>query len=191
MSTITDHLAACVRELRTAAGLSLEALSARSGVSRSMLSQIERGESSPTAVVLDRVAGGLGVPLASLFDAPAAPPHPVARATDRTPWRDPASGYVRTNVSPPGIPSPFAIIEVELPPGADVAYENGPHLSGVHQQVWVREGDLELTADGAVHRLADGDCAAMRLGAPTRFRNTGDRVARYAVVVSVPGRGSA
>lgn len=191
MSTITDHIAGRVRELRSAAGLSLEALSARCGVSRSMLSQIERGESSPTAVVLDRIASGLGVPLATLFDAPAAPPDPVVRAADRAPWRDPSSGYVRTNVSPPGYPSPFAIVDVELPPGADVGYDNGPHLAGVHQQVWVRDGVLELTAGGAVHDLGPGDCVAMELDAPTRFRNTGASAVRYAVVVATPHRGAA
>lgn len=191
MSTITDDLAARVRELRAGAGLSLEGLAGRCGVSRSMLSQIERGESSPTAVVLDRIASGLGVPLASLFDPPAAPPLPVVRAADRAPWRDPSSGYVRTNISPPGYPSPFAIVEVELPAGADVAYDNGPHLGDVHQQVWVREGTLELTADGSLLELAPGDCAAMTLGAPTRFRNPGAVPARYAVVIATPLRAAA
>src|SRR4051794_38626061 len=71
-ATTLDHrIAARARDLRAARGLSLEALAERSGVSRSMISLIERGESSATAVVLERLATGLGVTLAALFDAAA------------------------------------------------------------------------------------------------------------------------
>ena len=63
-----------VRELRAASGLSLDELAGRCGVSRSMISLIERGESSPTAVVLEKLAVGLNVSLASLFEAPQAEP---------------------------------------------------------------------------------------------------------------------
>src|SRR6478672_1224803 len=84
---IGRRIAERVRRFRGARRLSLEDLSARSGVSRSMISLIERGESSPTAVVLDRLAAGLGVTLASLFDAPAAGDQaasgPVSRRDDQ------------------------------------------------------------------------------------------------------------
>src|SRR5689334_15443696 len=95
---LSHRIAARVRELRAARSLSLEGLASRSGVSRSMISLVERGESSPTAVVLERLATGLGVTLASLFDPPtevgATPADPVARRQDQPEWRDPASGYV-------------------------------------------------------------------------------------------------
>src|SRR5438309_1195203 len=83
---LNARIAERVRELRAQRGLSLDALARKSGVSRSMISLIERGESSPTAVVLEKLAAGLGVMLASLFDAPAAAPQtpsgPVARRDD-------------------------------------------------------------------------------------------------------------
>ena len=123
ISTIASPRA-CARS-GTRLGLALEALAERSGVSRSMISLIERGESSPTAVVLEKLATGLGVPLASLFDAPAAPADPVSRRKDQVEWRDPASGYVRRNVSPAGFPTPSQIVEVVFPAGARVAYETG------------------------------------------------------------------
>src|SRR6184192_4841090 len=92
---LNQCIAERVRELRAAQGLSLDALATKSGVSRSMISLIERGETSPTAVVLEKLAAGLGVMLASLFDAPAAaaqvPSGPVARRDDQPLWRDPAS----------------------------------------------------------------------------------------------------
>src|SRR5437773_12567757 len=103
-SDLNERIAERVRELRAAHSLSLDALAARSGVSRSMISVIERGESSPTAVVLERLAAALGVTLASLFDAPAAdrvPGGPVSRRKHQPEWRDPESGYLRRNVAPP------------------------------------------------------------------------------------------
>ncbi len=107
-SNLNQRIAERVRELRAAQGLSLDAVATKSGVSRSMISLIERGESSPTAVVLEKLAAGLGVMLASLFDAPAAAAQassgPVARRDGQPLWRDPASGYLRRNVSPPGMP---------------------------------------------------------------------------------------
>jgi len=109
---INGRIARLVRALRAEHGMTLDALAARSHVSRSMLSLVERGESSPTAVELEKIATGLGVPLAALFDDPAAPASPVSRRADRTAWRDPQSGYVRRNISPAGAPSPIQLVEV-------------------------------------------------------------------------------
>src|SRR5712675_1385281 len=87
VSDLNQRIAERVSELRSAQGLSLDALASKSGVSRSMISLIERGESSPTAVVLEKLAAGLGVMLASLFDTPAAAPRgPVARREDQPQW---------------------------------------------------------------------------------------------------------
>ena len=69
---LNARIAERVRELRAAAGLSLDALAGRSGVSRSMISVVERGESSPTAVVLEKLATGLGVTMAAMFESPRA-----------------------------------------------------------------------------------------------------------------------
>ncbi|WP_206365375.1 helix-turn-helix domain-containing protein [Siculibacillus lacustris] len=180
---LNAHIAARVRALRTARGLTLEALAERSGVSRSMLSTIERAESSPTAVLLDRVAAGLGVMLASLFDRPEPPPDPIARAADQPRWRDPQSGYVRRNVSPAGFPSPIRIVEVEFPPGSRIAYPTGGLEGPIHQQVWVLDGTIEITVGDDVHALETGDCLAFVLDRPTAFANRSDRPARYAVVI--------
>ena len=168
-----DRLAARLRGLRAERGLTLDGLAERAGVSRSMISLIERGESSPTAAVLDRLAAGLGVTLASLFaDEARADASPLSRRADQGRWRDPETGYVRRNLSPPGFPSPIELVEVVLPPGARVAYDTpGTRAVGVSQQVWVMEGRLELTVGEATHRLAAGDCLAMRLDGPVAFRN--------------------
>jgi transcriptional regulator with XRE-family HTH domain len=183
MDDINTRIAARVRELRGERGVSLEALAEACGVSRSMISLIERGESSPTAVVLEKLATGLGVPLAALFDAPAAPADPVSRRKDQAQWRDPASGYLRRNVSPPGFASPLHLVEVLFPAGARVAYETAARPGLTHQQIWVLQGALEVTLGRARHRLEMGDCLAMVLDQPISFRNRTGKPTRYAVVI--------
>ena len=188
VSDLNERIAERVRELRAGQGLSLDALATKSGVSRSMISLIERGESSPTAVVLEKLAAGLGVMLASLFDAPAAAPRapsgPVARRDDQPQWQDPASGYLRRNVSPPGVPQPMQIVEVQFPAGGRVAFETGARDTRVHQQVWVLEGAIDVTLGGERHRLRKGDCLAMQLDRPTMFHNPTRKPTRYAVVIA-------
>jgi transcriptional regulator with XRE-family HTH domain len=184
-SDLNQRIAERVRDLRAAHGLSLDALASKCGVSRSMISLIERGESSPTAVVLEKLAAGLGVMLASLFDTPAAAPGgPVARRAEQPEWQDPASGYRRRNVSPPGVPQPMQIVEVQFPPGGRVAFETGARDRLVHQQVWVLEGAIDITLGGARHRLREGDCLAMQLDRPTMFHNPTRKPTRYAVVIA-------
>jgi transcriptional regulator with XRE-family HTH domain len=188
VSNLNQRIADRVRERRAGRGLSLDALASKSGVSRSMISLIERGESSPTAVVLEKLAAGLGVMLASLFDAPAsaaaAPSGPVARRDDQPQWQDPASGYLRRNVSPAGVPQPMQIVEVHFPPGGRVAFETGARDVHVHQQVWVLEGAIDVTLGVERHRLREGDCLAMQLDRPTMFHNPTRRPTRYAVVIA-------
>ena len=181
---INARIASRVRALRTDLGLTLDALAAKCEVSRSMLSLVERGESSPTAVVLEKIAWGLGVSLATLFDDASAPADPVSRGADRTPWRDPQSGYVRRNISPANVLSPIQIVEIVLPAGARVAYETGARDVNLHQQIWVQEGSLEVTLGRVTYRLSEDDCLAMQLNEPTAFRNRTRKPARYLVIVA-------
>jgi transcriptional regulator with XRE-family HTH domain len=187
-SGVNERVAERVRELRVAQGLSLDALASKSGVSRSMISLIERGESSPTAVVLEKLAAGLRVMLASLFDAPPAaaeaPNGPLARRGDQPQWQDPASGYLRRNVSPPSVPQPMRIVEVHFPPRGRVAFENAARDMRVYQQVWVLEGAIDITLGVERHRLREGDCLAIELDRPTMFHNPTGKPARYAVVTA-------
>lgn len=188
-STLNHRVARRVRDLRAERGLSLDALASHCGVSRSMISLIERAQCSPTAVLLEKLATGLGVPLASLFDAPEPAAGPLARRGDQPVWRDPHSGYLRRNVSPAGAASPIQIVEVEFPPQARVAYETGAREPAIHQQVWVLDGEIEVTLGEQRHRLRSGDCLAHVLDRPLSYHNPTRKTARYAVViVSLPRR---
>lgn len=181
---LNERIAQRVRDLRAAGGLSLEALATRSGVSRSMISLVERGETSPTAVVLEKLATGLGVALAALFDTPRPSGSPVARRAEQPVWRDPHSGYLRRNLSPAGTGSPIQVVEVMFPPGARVAYETGLRLPLIHQQIWVLDGSIEVTLGDEHHRLDAGDCFAHVLDRPMTYHNPTKKTARYAVVIA-------
>jgi transcriptional regulator with XRE-family HTH domain len=165
--------------------LSLADLATRSGVSRSMISLIERGEASPTAVVLEKLASGLGVVLPALFeveiDGAPEPGGPLARRADQPVWKDPASGYVRRNVSPGGVRQPMQIVEVRFPPAARVAFDNGPAHRRVYQQVWVLEGAINITVGPDRHQLRAGDCLAMQLDHPM-FHNATRRTSPTAAL---------
>lgn len=178
---INARIATRVSRLRSERSLSLATLAERSGVSRSMISLIERGETSTTAVVLEKVAAGLNVPLASLFEAEAE--SPLARHADQPVWRDPASGYVRRNVSPGGGVSPIQIVEVMFPPTGHVTYEGPGRRQRIHHQVWVLEGAMEITVGEERYLLEAGDCLAFSLDRPTAYHNPTGAPARYAVVI--------
>ena len=179
-----DHwMGVRIRALRAERSLTLDALAGLAGVSRAMLSRIERGDSSPTAQLLVKVCGGLGITLSALFAAAETPPNPLSRHAGQPTWRDPATGYVRRNVSPAGTGSSVDIAEVEFPAGASVAFDNR-RAAGTDQHVWVLDGTLELDVAGEAFRLEAGDCLMMRFGQPVAFRNPTARPVRYAVIIS-------
>jgi transcriptional regulator with XRE-family HTH domain len=185
---INDVIAGRVRELRIAKGWSLDALAERSKVSRSNISLIERAESSPTAAVLDKLATAMNVTVASLFAQSSkdiAEPSPLSRAADQAEWADPASGYVRRNLSPT-MYSPIQLVDVHFPAGGRVTYDGGARDSDIHQQVWVITGSMEMTV-GANHWILEaGDCLAMKLDSPIGFFNPTDKPARYVVALTTP-----
>src|SRR5262245_24933870 len=145
-TAVERRVAARLKSLRAQRGLTLDELAKQSGVSRSMISLIERAASNPTANLLDKLAASLGVTLASMFaDERRVDASPVARRAGQIAWRDPETGYVRRNLSPPAFWSPIELVEVVLPPGTRVCYETGFRTSRVHQQIWVIDGVLDVT----------------------------------------------
>ena len=185
MSDLHQRLATRLRSLRAAAGLSLDALAQKSGVSRSNISLIERGQSSPTAVVLDKLSSALGVSVASMFEPsePAAAPSPLLRVADQPVWSDPASGYVRRNVSPPGA-SPLQLVDVVFPAGQRVAFETSERDADIHQLIWMIDGVMDIGHGSERWQLQAGDCLAVRLDAPISFHNPSTKAARYLIALT-------
>ncbi len=189
MSNISDDLDRClgerIRVERLSRGWSLSDLAERAGVSRAMIHKVERGESSPTAALLGRLAGALSLSVSTLVARAEANGRRLLRSDEQPVWTDPATGYLRRHVSPV-IDMPLEIVEVELPPGAEVPY-GAAAFTFLRQLVWVLDGALTFVEGETVHRLRQGDCLALGPPADCCFRNEGDKPCRYAVVLTKIG----
>ncbi|MFA2862883.1 helix-turn-helix domain-containing protein [Acinetobacter pittii] len=185
MEDINIRIAQQVREIRLARGYTLDVLASRCQVSRSAISLIERGEASPTAVVLEKLANGLGVPLTQLFDSlqNIQSPQPMVRRTQQAEWKDPETGYIRRQVSPPNWKSSFQIVEIEFPAQSRVTYETSTNSKVVLQQIWVIEGQIDIQLGENFYALQEGDCLAMQLDQPIIYSNPSSKAARYILVV--------
>lgn len=170
----------------------LTQLADASGVSRAMINRIERGESSPTAVILGKLSGAFQLSIAELLTPPGATPPSeavedpgVRRAGDAAQWQDPVTGYRRRQITGPRFPAQVA--EIHLPPGARVPYPAAAYAF-IRQTIWVLAGRLTFTEGDTVHELAAGD--TLELGAPTacEFANTTTAACRYAVILVHSGR---
>jgi len=144
-----------VRDTRAQRRLSLEALAARAGVSRSMLSEVERGTKVPTVLVLDRIATALDTSIARLLGEERGARVTVLRRSEQDVVVDP-SGWERRILSPvlPGVE--FELMRTTIPAGVD-AGEFSPHAAGSREYLAMERGTLTLTLDGAVHTLRAGD----------------------------------
>ena len=187
MSTIEDKQAASrlaqrLRLEREAHGWSLAELADRSGVSRGAISKIERGEASPTAVVLVRLAGAFDLTLAGLLARAESGGDRLVRAADQPVWRDPASGYVRRQVFE-SADHPIELARIELPPGATVGFPQSSYRR-IRQLVWVLEGELVIDEGGRRRELACGDCLAFGPPVDSAFHNESDRPCVYLVAVA-------
>lgn len=188
---IEANLANRLRTEREAHGWTLADLAARSGVSRAMVSKIERCEASPTAALLGRLSAALGLTLSQLF-ARVEDSGQMSRAAEQPVWRDPETGFQRRTLSPPGV-TPLEMVWGELPPGATIAYPIAFSFIA-DQQLVVIDGVLTIRLGGAVYELGAGDC--LRFGPPREltFANAGTVTCRYVIAIvraSASGAGEA
>jgi transcriptional regulator with XRE-family HTH domain len=159
----TPQIAARLRSERESRRWSIADLAERSGVSKAMISKIERGEASPTAALLGRLSGAFGLTLSELLARAELRGGRLLRAADQPQWKDPDTGYVRHHVSPAS-DLPIELIKVELPAGASVTFPTSTYVSNRHL-VWVMKGHLTFIEGDIVHEMGPGDCLA--LGPPT------------------------
>jgi transcriptional regulator with XRE-family HTH domain len=171
-----------LKEHRTAHAWSLDDLAQRSGVSRAMISRIERQDSSPTAGLLSRLCDALGITLSALMTDHQGTAATVNRRDQQLLWRDPETGYLRRLVSPPAAEGDTDIVAVDLPPGARVPYAPDTRTR-FEQQVLVLQGQLRLRIGSEVLDLHPGDCARMSLEHGHAFENPTAGTTHYLVVV--------
>lgn len=185
LEAVDARLAERLAELRVERGWPLEELAHRSGISRSTLSRLERGEISPTAALLGKLCEVYGRTMSRLLAEVEDEPPQVLPAAAQPVWRDEESGFVRRSVSPPHPGLRGEVVESTLRPGADIAYD-APPVPGLEQHIWVLEGAVEITANGRTHLVEAGDCLRFRLWGGSRFRCQGPGPSRYAIFVVLP-----
>lgn len=155
---ITTRLAQSLRSTRTEQGLSLDAVSRMSGVSRSMVSQIERGESSPTVATLWNLTQALGVDFAGLIDAQAGPPQISFLASDTAPTiAGHGPGCTIRILSPPEEAGRQEVYELIF--DAEGALVSEAHAPGTREHLTVIDGALSVRSGDAVQALRSGDTA--------------------------------
>jgi transcriptional regulator with XRE-family HTH domain len=180
------HIGPRVRALREAMDLSLRDLGERTGVSAPMLSQVERGETSPTLAVAARIAGGLELSLSQLLRLDEADGVTVVRASDRRPGGSRKRGHSYEVLTPP-LPGQRAEVSCHvLRPGAATGGPGDPpmHEPGSRETAVVTAGNVRLVCAGAAHELGDGDSVTFDADLPHHFENPGPGEARFMAVVS-------
>jgi transcriptional regulator with XRE-family HTH domain len=173
-----------VRALREARGLSLRDLAERTGVSVPMLSQVERGDSSPTLSVAWRIAAGLELSLSQLLRLDEGSHAAVARAGARAVLR--RGGHRSEELAPPAPGRRAGVTLHTLKGGARTgAADDAPlHESGSRETIYLQSGSLRLDVDGEVFDLAAGDAATFDADLPHRIDNPGRADATFVAVVT-------
>ena len=179
-------IGARVKALREAAGLSLRDLTERSGVSAPMLSQVERGETSPTLTVAARIAAGLGLRLSQLLRLDEGGAVTVVRASQRQRGGNARRGH-RFEVLTSAQPGQRAELSRHTlaAGGATGAPDDPPmHEPGSRETALVERGSVVLVCDTERHELREGDCVTFDADLPHHFENSGDADAAFLAVVS-------
>lgn len=185
---VTDPLAvgARVKALREAADFSLRDLAARSGVSAPMLSQVERGETSPTLTVAARIAAGLDLRLSQLLRLDEGGTVTIVRASERRRGGNARRGH-RIEVLTAAQPGQRAELSRHTlaPDGATGAKDDPPmHEPGSRETALIERGSVELYCDGQRYELSEGDCVTFDADLPHHFENLGEEEAAFLAVVS-------
>ncbi len=173
-----------VKALREAMDLSLRDLAERSGVSAPMLSQVERGETSPTIAVAQRIAGGLDLTLSQLLRLDEGQHVAISRAASRR--RSERGGHRFEELTPP-LPGQRADVSLHvLEPGATTGGRTDPpmHEPGSRETAVVTAGTLALVVDGSRYDLQEGDSVTFDADLPHHFENDGEDPTEFFAVIA-------
>ena len=180
------HVGTRLRGFRKAAGLSINELGVKAGVSNGMISQIERGMTNPSLKTLERLHIALSVPLTSLLESGGAHPNgadreTVRRAADRPSFRVGKEGMTKQLLTPSG-EHKMQMMIIALPTGAksvDVLLGDGEKAG------WILEGSIQLTVAGQSSLLEEGDSFQFASDLPHSILNSGEIEARLLWVMYV------
>lgn len=180
MEPINLILSQNLKNLRAERKLSLDKLADLTGISKTMLGQIERGESSPSLTTVWKIANGLKVSFTSLIVEPPADAVVVRRDSLQM-LEDPERHYRLYPVFPYDAERGFEVYTVEIEPGGTLGSE--PHREGTEELITLFAGKLELEAGGETYVLENGDAIRFRADRPHRYRNAGTDTARLSMTI--------
>lgn len=172
-----------VRALRRQRRLTLDELAARSGVSRAMLSKIERGENNPTLVVAVKVALGLSVTTSELIGVVERREVVKVPRARRMVFKDPATGFERQVLFPTFEGSGMEFVRHVLPPRV-AAGDMPAHRRGSEKYLVVEQGRLRVLIAGEEQLLDEGDALYFECDVPHRFENAGDTTCSYYLLIT-------
>ena len=177
-----DALGVRLRDLRKRAELSLDGLAKLSGVSKSMISKVERGEASPSTVVLARIAEALGVTFSDLM-ASEEDNEVIVLPVDAQPiLSDPETGHTRRCLAPILPARGVDWVLNSLPPGASTG-QFMKHRRGVEEYIHVLKGRVRAILGGQVYDLSEGDALYFQAHVPHEFVNNGMGPCQYYLII--------
>ncbi len=181
---VARALARNLRRTRQERGYSLEALAARSGVSRGMIIQIEQARTNPSIGTVARLGDALGLSIASLLENAGSPAVRLVPPKDAIRlWQTPAGshGTLQAGTEAPG---PLELWSWRIMPGE--GHDSDPHPAGTAELIRVESGELTLVVDGERHRVTPGTTAGFDAAVPHGYHNTGTEPTELTLAISVP-----
>jgi transcriptional regulator with XRE-family HTH domain len=191
---INTRVAARLGKLRYDRGWSIDHLATRSGVSRAMISKIERANTSPTIAVLNKLSIGFGITLTEFLDSGRynrsrqRADNPISTRQNQPEWRDSDYGCRRILLTPGSAARSIQLAAVVLPAGGQVALDGRFSEPGIQQQIWVLKGRLDLRIGAEWRLLTAGDCIAITTEGIVTHRNPSEAETRYLIASAFPVR---
>ena len=177
---ISKTTAKNIKRIRESKHLTLDAAAAATGVSRSMLSQIERGDANPTITVLWKIANGFKVSFTALTEA-ALEDATVIRSESVQPVTEGDGRYINYPIFPFDEKKLFEMYRIVIEPGG--CLDAQPHMLGTEEYITVFQGNVKITAGGNEYELKEGDSIHFRSDTEHRYHNPGKKTAQLSMLI--------
>jgi transcriptional regulator with XRE-family HTH domain len=181
MDYLNQNIAINLKKIRLARGYSLDVVAEQTGVSKSMLGQIERGEANPTIGTLGKIVSGLRVELTDLVETPGESVYPVCGDT-LIPTKEAEGQYRVYTYFPYEKERNFEIYVIELEPGA--SYKSGAHGENTKEYVIVEKGSLILKIDGQSYLVKSSDAIRFDSDKNHEYYNSGQELLKFVSIFS-------
>lgn len=177
---VNKNVSRNVRRIREEKKLTLDAVAAMTGVSRSMLSQIEKGDANPTIAVLWKIANGLKVSFTALIEG-LSEDATIVQAAEIAPLYEDGGRFINYPIFPFDEKKRFETYRIVIEPGGKLAAQ--PHLAGTEEYITVFAGVLDMTIGGVSHRLAQGDSIRFKADSDHTYHNDNSTPAELSMII--------